>query len=66
MNIICFDDPNTYGYDPRSWLDGRYNADSCRADLLATETSWTIRPAWGSMAWRFPEQPQTFHPTRIC
>lgn len=22
MNVICFGDSNTYGYDPRSWLGG--------------------------------------------
>ncbi len=28
MNIICFGDSNTYGYDPRSYLGGRYDADN--------------------------------------
>ena len=23
MNVICFGDSNTYGYDPRSYLGGR-------------------------------------------
>ena len=24
MNVICFGDSNTYGYDPRSYFGGRY------------------------------------------
>ena len=28
MNVICFGDSNTYGYDPRSYLGGRYDPDS--------------------------------------
>ena len=24
MNVICFGDSNTYGYDPRSYLGGCY------------------------------------------
>ena len=43
MNIICFGDSNTYGYDPRSWLGGRYDAGSRWVDILASETGWTIR-----------------------
>ena len=43
MNIICFGDSNTYGYDPRSYLGGRYNADSRWVDILAVETGWTVR-----------------------
>lgn len=43
MNVICFGDSNTYGYDPRSWLGGRYDADSRWVDILAAETGWTVR-----------------------
>ena len=43
MNVICFGDSNTYGYDPRSWLGGRYDADSRWVDILAVETGWTVR-----------------------
>ena len=43
MRITCFGDSNTYGYDPRSWLGGRYDADSRWVDILAAETGWTIR-----------------------
>ena len=42
MNTICFGDSNTYGYDPRSYFGGRYDADSRWVDILATETGWTI------------------------
>ena len=42
MNVICFGDSNTYGYDPRSYFGGRYDADSRWVDILASETGWTI------------------------
>ena len=42
MNIICFGDSNTYGYDPRSYFGGRYDADSRWVDILAEKTDWTI------------------------
>ena len=35
MNVICFGDSNTYGYDPRSYLGGRYDPDSRWVDILA-------------------------------
>ena len=43
MNVICFGDSNTYGYDSRSYLGGRYDPDSRCVDILAEETSWTVR-----------------------
>ena len=43
MNVICFGDSNTYGYDPRSYFGGRYDADSRWVDILAAETGWEIR-----------------------
>ena len=43
MNVICFGDSNTYGYDPRSYFGGRYDADSRWVDILAAKTGWTIR-----------------------
>lgn len=42
MNVICFGDSNTYGYDPRSFLGGRYDPEHPWADLLAAETGWTV------------------------
>ena len=43
MNVICFGDSNTYGYDPRSYFGGRYEADSRWVDILVAKTGWTIR-----------------------
>ena len=42
MKILCFGDSNTYGYDPRSFLDDRYPADVRWADVLARDTGWTV------------------------
>ena len=43
MNVICFGDSNTYGYDPRSYLGGCYGPDSRWVDILAEKTGWTVR-----------------------
>lgn len=42
MNVICFGDSNTYGYDPRGYFGGRYDVDSRWVDILAAETDWTV------------------------
>ena len=42
MNLICFGDSNTYGYDPRSFLGDRYPAESRWVDLMAKETGWDM------------------------
>lgn len=42
MTVICFGDSNTYGYDPRGYFGGRYDADSRWVDILAAETGWTV------------------------
>ena len=42
MSIICFGDSNTYGYDPRGYFGGRYDADSRWVDIVAEKTGWTI------------------------
>ena len=42
MNVICFGDSNTYGYDPRSYLGGRYDPDSRWVDILVEETGWSV------------------------
>ena len=42
MNVICFGDSNTYGYDPHSYLGDRYDADSRWVDILAAKTGWAI------------------------
>ena len=40
--ILCFGDSNTYGYDPRSFLGGRYEADSRWCDLLSEQLGCTV------------------------
>lgn len=47
MQVICFGDSNTYGYDPRSYLGGRYGPRDRWVDLLAAETGWAVRN-WGA------------------
>ena len=42
MNVTCFGDSNTYGYDPRSFLGGRYDPNHRWVDILAAETGWTV------------------------
>ena len=45
MKIICFGDSNTFGYDPRSWFGGRYEADCRWVDILAEKTGREILSA---------------------
>lgn len=40
MRILCFGDSNTYGYDPRGYFGGRYDAKDRWVDLLAKHTGW--------------------------
>ena len=42
MRVCCFGDSNTYGYDPRSFLGGRYAAENRWADILQSKTGWEI------------------------
>lgn len=42
MNICCFGDSNTYGYDPRSYFGGRYDEVFRWVDIVATETGWNV------------------------
>ena len=42
MNVICFGDSNTYGYDPQGDGVGRYDEDSRWVDILAAEAGWTV------------------------
>ena len=65
MNVICFGDSNTYGYDPRGYFGGRYDADSRWVDILAMETGWTI-PNMGQNAGRFLLQLLPSLLTPIC
>lgn len=43
MQVLCFGDSNTYGYDPRSYFGGRYAPEDRWVDRLAAKTGWTIR-----------------------
>ena len=38
MQILCFGDSNTYGYDPRRFFGDRYGAENRWVDLLAKQT----------------------------
>ena len=40
MNILCFGDSNTFGYDPRGYFGGCYDAPW--PELLAELTGWTV------------------------
>ena len=42
MQILCFGDSNTYGYDPRGFIPGRYDAQNRWTDLIALKTGWDI------------------------
>lgn len=42
MRIFCYGDSDTYGYDPRSRLGGRYPASVRWTDRLSAATGWTV------------------------
>lgn len=42
MKVICYGDSNTYGYDPRGYFGGRYDADNRWVDILSARTGWTV------------------------
>lgn len=42
MRILCFGDSNTYGYDPRGYVAGRYGKDGRWPDILAKLTGWQV------------------------
>ena len=41
MNVVCFGDSNTWGYDPRDFFGGPYDAPW--PALLAQKTGWTVQ-----------------------
>ena len=54
MDVICFGDSNTYGYDPRSWLGDRYDPQNRWVDILAGKTGWNgFSPGWTWSGKRF-------------
>lgn len=42
MTIVCYGDSNTWGYDPRSFLGGRYPAEYRWPELLAQKTDCKV------------------------
>ena len=42
MKVLCFGDSNTYGFDPRDFFGGRYDAQNRWCDLLAQHTGWQV------------------------
>lgn len=57
MRLLCFGDSNTYGYDPRSYFGGRYDAQHRWVDLLAAKTGWDVLNA-GQNGREIPRRPQ--------
>ena len=42
MRILCYGDSNTYGFDPRSYLAGRYSPGERWPELLGTLTGYEV------------------------
>ena len=42
MQILCFGDSNTYGYDPRGFFGGRYGAEDRWVDLLKMQAGYEV------------------------
>ena len=42
LNLICYGDSNTYGYDPTSYFGGRYDAGTRWTDVLAQKTGLEV------------------------
>lgn len=40
MKVVCYGDSNTYGYDPRGYFGGQYEAPW--PEILAAKTGWNI------------------------
>lgn len=59
MKVICYGDSNTYGFDPRGWLGGRYDANNRWVDILARRTGWEILN-WGLNGRAIPSQAPAF------
>ena len=61
MQILCFGDSNTFGYDPRGFFGDRYDAKDRWVDLLAAVTGHTIVNAGANGM----EIPRSCNPLRI-
>lgn len=57
MTIVCYGDSNTYGYDPRGYFGGRYDAPW--PELLGELTGWTVRNE-GSCGREIPRRETVF------
>ena len=53
MDIACFGDSNTYGFDPRSYFGSRYPEERRWVNLLAAKTGWIVRN-WGENGREIP------------
>ena len=58
MQILCFGDSNTYGYDPRGFFGDRYGAEDRWVDRLAKQTGHECINA-GANGWEIPRSPDT-------
>ena len=56
MNVVCFGDSNTYGFDPRSYLGGRYHAPW--VDIVRDKLNWNVLNA-GSNGREIPTKQET-------
>lgn len=56
MNVICFGDSNTFGYDPCSRCGEPYDAGHRWVDILAAETHWNVRNQ-GMNGREIPDEP---------
>ena len=56
MQILCFGDSNTYGYDPRGFFGDRYGTENRWVDLLAKQTGHEVINA-GANGREIPRNP---------
>lgn len=56
MNVICFGDSNTFGYDPASMFGDPYDREHRWVELLADRTGWNVKNM-GTNGREIPEEP---------
>ena len=64
MQILCFGDSNTYGYDPRGYFDGRYDTQDRWVDILAKQTNHSVINA-GMNGRSIPRSPVSLPPVDL-
>jgi len=42
VDVLCYGDSNTYGFDPRSYFGDRFSAKNRWVDILMEKTGWDI------------------------